>query len=466
MGTKVISELASWFRKLDATSASLFILVFAAVALLRSPEIKSAVAAQELTWWPELVEPVGWAAIAVALRVLGVQAVVRLRVALSPKYRFRRLARRADALAVWLSNDGNYRRDPDLSALPPRRRASTRLETAIAAFKADLNALGVCRTPPIEYCTPGRYHAVPGGQVSDDPRGTATEPPRRPQLEPPSIRGRRRRAQRRVASVRRRPRRPLDVKLRPPAPRRCRRRAPASRAPLSEPHRRNAAVRRPTPAPSRRGPFPRPASDVERAGRELRSRLRGAWRLPRWTRSGGSSSCGTAWHDPSGTRGRVELVEPVPEHPATSYSSPRPSRPAAKGSALVQEAHADEPRASVPAALPSPTGTSAALDAAVAAAYGVALQRHREATTPSGELLALNFVVAQVERDDIRVRRRDARSTPSPGSSHRARPEPTLTFFRWPWSTESAPRPPRSVRTRNALRGARLHRCGQRRRTM
>ena len=98
MGTKVISELASWFRKLDATSASLFILVFAAVALLRSPEIKSAVAAQEPTWWPELVEPAGWAAIAVALRVLGVQAaVVRLRVALSPKYRFRRLAPHADA---------------------------------------------------------------------------------------------------------------------------------------------------------------------------------------------------------------------------------------------------------------------------------------------------------------------------------------------------------------------------------
>ena len=161
MGTKVISELASWFRKLDATSASLFILVFAAVALLRSPEIKSAVAAQELTWWPELVEPVGWAAIAVALRVLGVQAVVRLRVALSPKYRFRRLAPDADALAVGLSNDGNYRRDPDLSALPPRRRASTRLETAIAAFKADLNALGVCRTPPIDDVD-GWNRAVPG----------------------------------------------------------------------------------------------------------------------------------------------------------------------------------------------------------------------------------------------------------------------------------------------------------------
>jgi len=164
---KVISELASWFRKLDATSASLFTLVFAAVALFRFPEIKSAVAAQEPTWWwLGLVEPVGWAAIAVALRVLGVQTVVvRLRMALSPKYRFRQLAPHADALAAELSDGRNYYpfffslEEEELPSLSPRN-ARPQLETAIATFKADLDALGVRRTPPINDVN-GWKRAVP-----------------------------------------------------------------------------------------------------------------------------------------------------------------------------------------------------------------------------------------------------------------------------------------------------------------
>ena len=160
---KTVSDVASWLLRtllVDATSAWLFTAVFAAGTLLRLPEIESRLDAQKPGWWLELVEPAAWATITVALRVLGVPTAVRLWVALSPTYRFRQLARRADALAAWLSDDGNYRRDPDLSALPPRRRATTRLETVIAAFKADLNALGVCRTPPIDDVD-GWHRAVP-----------------------------------------------------------------------------------------------------------------------------------------------------------------------------------------------------------------------------------------------------------------------------------------------------------------
>ena len=85
---------------------------------------------------------------------------VRLWVALSPTCRFRRLAPHADALAIGLSDRGNYRPDYDLSSLRPRRRATTRLETVIAMFKANLNALGVCRTPPIDDVD-GWQRAVP-----------------------------------------------------------------------------------------------------------------------------------------------------------------------------------------------------------------------------------------------------------------------------------------------------------------
>ena len=59
-----------------------------------------------------------------------------------------------------LSNRRNYRPDYDQSSLPPRRRATTLLETAIATFKADLTALGVCRTPPIDDVD-GWQRAVP-----------------------------------------------------------------------------------------------------------------------------------------------------------------------------------------------------------------------------------------------------------------------------------------------------------------
>ena len=165
MVMKVFSELASWFRTLDATSAALFILVFAAGTLFRSPEIKRAVAAQESGWWLELVEPVAGAAIAVALKVLGGTPVVRLRLALSPTYRFRQLARRADTLAAALSNDRNYYPgwvdfEEGLPSLPPPRRARAQLETEIATFKSDLDVLDVRRTPPINDAD-GWNRAVP-----------------------------------------------------------------------------------------------------------------------------------------------------------------------------------------------------------------------------------------------------------------------------------------------------------------
>ena len=155
---KTVLDVAAWFRTLDPTSAWLFILVFVSVALLRFPEIESAVAAQEPRLWLELVEPVAWATMAVALKVLGVPAVVRLRVALSPTYRFRQLEQRACALAIELSNGGNY---SPILLLGVDPQATPHLETMIAAFKADLDVQGVCRTPPIQDID-GWNRAVPG----------------------------------------------------------------------------------------------------------------------------------------------------------------------------------------------------------------------------------------------------------------------------------------------------------------
>ena len=148
---KVASEVAAWLRKLDATSAALFILVVAAVALFRLPEIKNSIAAQEHTSWIGLFEPIGWGAVVLTLKVLGMQTAVRLRKALSPKHRFRQLARQADALAAALSNGGNYYPhlfsfEGELPSLEPRD-PRPQLVAAIATFKADLNQLGVRRTP-------------------------------------------------------------------------------------------------------------------------------------------------------------------------------------------------------------------------------------------------------------------------------------------------------------------------------
>ena len=145
----MLKDIASWLlRTLDAPSAWLFMAVFAAGTLCRFPEIESGVAAQKPGWWLELVEPFAWATIAVALRVLGVPIAVRLWVALSPTYRFRQLARRADELAAELSDGGNYY--PVFVVGEVIGGGGTpQLEVVIAAFKADLSALGVRRTPPI-----------------------------------------------------------------------------------------------------------------------------------------------------------------------------------------------------------------------------------------------------------------------------------------------------------------------------
>jgi len=142
----------SWlFRALDATSAWLFILVFAAAALPRIPEIEGDLTTQSGRWWLELVEPGTWATIAVAVKGLGAPMVVRLRGALSPTYRFRQLAGCADELAAKLSDGKNYLANVGDFLLTNRTYPllpTPHLETEIAKFKAKLDALDVCGTPP------------------------------------------------------------------------------------------------------------------------------------------------------------------------------------------------------------------------------------------------------------------------------------------------------------------------------
>ena len=153
---KTVSDAASWLLRtllVDATGAWLFMAVFAAGTLLYLPEIESGLAAQKPGWWLEVVKPAAWATITVAVWILGVPTAVRLRVKLSPTYRFRQLARRADALAAELSDDRNYYPawvdfEEGLPSLPPPRRARPRLEAVIATFKVNLSTLGVRRTPP------------------------------------------------------------------------------------------------------------------------------------------------------------------------------------------------------------------------------------------------------------------------------------------------------------------------------
>ena len=83
---------------------------------------------------------------------LWADTVVRLRMALSPKYRFRRLAGRAEALGAKLSDGKNSSSVGDylLTDRTHPRIPTPQMEAEIEAFKDDLDRLGVYRTPPIE----------------------------------------------------------------------------------------------------------------------------------------------------------------------------------------------------------------------------------------------------------------------------------------------------------------------------
>ena len=140
---KEIADIASWLlRVLGARSVTLFLAAFAIGTLWRLPRIESALAEQTPAW-SELIGPIVWAGVAASLWALGSPAFIHLRAALSPVYRFRRLASRADALADELSDGGNYYARIGVSGRMPPLRGKPRLEAKIASFKADLASLGI-----------------------------------------------------------------------------------------------------------------------------------------------------------------------------------------------------------------------------------------------------------------------------------------------------------------------------------
>ena len=151
---KALADIASQLlRAVSPTSIKLFFAVFSVSVLWRLPRIQAGLSAWAFDAQNpallELAPPLVYASAAASVWALGAPAAHNLRLRLSPVYRFRHLASRADELASALSDSNNYLpRDITAEETPPLR-ATPHLETKIASFDAELAALGFTSTPPV-----------------------------------------------------------------------------------------------------------------------------------------------------------------------------------------------------------------------------------------------------------------------------------------------------------------------------
>ena len=142
------NTVISWLiRTFDASALRVGTLLFASalsIGLLLDADKIEAVRANDHPIWPTLVRPVAWALLIACVGVAARLLCPLVRVALSPTFRFRRMAGDVDALAQSLSNCQKFDNGMQGVAGPPLPR----LELEIAALKGQLETVGV-RSPPI-----------------------------------------------------------------------------------------------------------------------------------------------------------------------------------------------------------------------------------------------------------------------------------------------------------------------------
>ena len=127
-------------------SFSVFITTLAIGVLLRADAIEDVLADRHTTWAQmvkPMVKPIAWALLMSSVGGIALLLGPRVRAALSPKFKLRRMAEDVDALAESLSNYQNYDRDVQSGLGPPLLC----LEIKIAALKGKLESVGV-RSPP------------------------------------------------------------------------------------------------------------------------------------------------------------------------------------------------------------------------------------------------------------------------------------------------------------------------------
>ena len=144
MADTLWKAIVSWLsRTFDAPTLRVGVLVFVtalSVGLLIRADTVEATLTDNYPILAQSVRPVAWALLIACVGIVAVLLWPLVRAALSPKFRFRRMASDVDALAKSLSDHQKPNGD---APSPPLR-----LEVEIAALKGQLEGIGV-RSPPI-----------------------------------------------------------------------------------------------------------------------------------------------------------------------------------------------------------------------------------------------------------------------------------------------------------------------------
>ena len=139
----------SWLsRTFDAPTLCVGVLVFVtalSVAILVRADTIEAVLADDHPVLAQSAQPVAWASLMACVGISALLLWPHIRAALSPTFRFRRMASNVDALAQALSNDQNCNRDTNGGS----GSQLLALEVEIAALKGQLENVGVQRSPSI-----------------------------------------------------------------------------------------------------------------------------------------------------------------------------------------------------------------------------------------------------------------------------------------------------------------------------